>query len=119
MYFALFIVFGVSGALIVVVGRLCAKGEVTRDYWPGVRTLATLESDAAFRIANAVAGPWIEAAGWVFAATGVAALVLWFADLPYWTLATLTLVSISAGLALVGWGSLRGVRAARDLTAIR
>ncbi|MCA1671945.1 MAG: SdpI family protein [Actinobacteria bacterium] len=64
----------VSGAALGTVGLLGWRQRLPRNRFAGVRTPATLRSDAAFAVANRVAAPTVLAAGAVCAAAGALAL---------------------------------------------
>ncbi|MDQ3887288.1 MAG: SdpI family protein [Actinomycetota bacterium] len=62
-----------AGLSLLSVGLLGWRGVLRRNRVAGVRTPASLRSDAAFRIANRVAGPPVTAAGVVCIAGGALA----------------------------------------------
>lgn len=64
----------VTGAGLVTVGLLGWRRWLPRNRFAGIRTPATLRSEAAFRAANRVAAPPVLAAGGVCAAGGALAL---------------------------------------------
>lgn len=64
----------VAGAGLLTVGLLGWRRRLPRNRFAGVRTPATLRSDAAFIVANRVAAPPVLAAGAVCAAAGTLAL---------------------------------------------
>lgn len=64
----------VAGAGLLTVGVLGWRRRLPRNRFAGVRTPATLRSDAAFIMANRVAAPPVLAAGGVCAAGGALAL---------------------------------------------
>jgi uncharacterized membrane protein len=64
----------VAGGALLTVGLLGWQGRLPRNRFAGIRTPATLRSDAAFSAANRVAAPPVLAAGAVCAAGGVLAL---------------------------------------------
>ncbi len=97
----------VAGAALLTVGSLGWQQRLPRNRFAGVRTPATLRSDAAFAVANRVAAPPVLAAGAVCAAAGALALG---ADG-----ATLTVIVAVAGVgtvALLIAGGLLGHRVA-------
>lgn len=63
-----------AGALLVAVAVLGARSRLRRNRWIGVRTPATLASDAAFAIANRAAAAPTGAAGAVAVVGGVVLL---------------------------------------------
>ncbi len=63
-----------AGAGLLTVGLLGWRRRLPRNRFAGVRTPATLRSDAAFVIANRVAAPPVLAAGGVCAVGGALAL---------------------------------------------
>jgi hypothetical protein len=73
----------VSGLAVAVVGRRAADGRLGRNALAGIRIRSTLRSDAAWLAGHAAARPASDAAGAVFAVTGLAATVTrsapWFA----------------------------------------
>jgi uncharacterized membrane protein len=62
-----------AGAALLTVGVLGWRQRLPRNRFAGIRTPATLRSDAAFREANRVAAPPVLAAGGVCAAGGALA----------------------------------------------
>ena len=64
----------VAGAALGTVGLLGWQKRLPRNRFAGIRTPATLRSDAAFAVANRVAAPTVLAAGAVCAAAGTLAL---------------------------------------------
>ena len=65
-----------TAAAISVVSRRAADGRLRRNGVAGIRTPATLRSDAAWRAGHEAARGLSDASGAVFAVTGMAALVL-------------------------------------------
>lgn len=63
-----------SGAALLIVGLLGWRGRLPRNRFAGVRTPATLRSEAAFALANRVAAPPVLAAGAVCVVAGALAL---------------------------------------------
>jgi uncharacterized membrane protein len=63
----------VAGAGLSIVGLLGWRRRLPRNRFAGIRTPATLRSEAAFRAANRVAAPPVLAAGAVSAVGGVLA----------------------------------------------
>ena len=65
-----------GGALVpYVVGR-AAGGLLRRNHWVGIRTPATMSSDAAWRAAHAAARGWAVASGAVIALSGLGVLLV-------------------------------------------
>lgn len=64
----------VAGAALLTVGLLGWRGRLPRNRFAGIRTPATLRSDAAFAVANRVAAPPVLAAGAICATAGALAL---------------------------------------------
>lgn len=64
----------VAGGALITVGLLGWQRRLPRNRFAGIRTPATLRTDAAFSAANRVAAPPVLAAGAVCAAGGVLAL---------------------------------------------
>lgn len=101
----------VAGAALLTVGLLGWRQRLPRNRVAGVRTPATLRSDAAFVAANRVAGPTVLAAGAVSALAGALALG---ADGPM-----LTVIVAVAGVGVLGLliaGGLLGHRVATALS---
>lgn len=94
------------GAALVTVAVLGARGRLPRNRWAGVRTPATLASDAAFALANRVAAAPLGAAGGVAVAGGLVTLAGGSA-----TVVVLALTAVGT-VALAGFGGLVGHRAA-------
>ncbi|MGH3440046.1 MAG: SdpI family protein [Sciscionella sp.] len=67
----LLVVFVVLGTLQATVGYRGLRGELPRDGRAGVRTTATMRDDAAFAMANRIAGPPIMVGGLVAVAGGL------------------------------------------------
>ncbi|HEU5473107.1 MAG TPA: SdpI family protein [Actinophytocola sp.] len=65
-----------TGLAVAVVGLLGSRQRLSRNRFVGVRTAASMRSDAAFRLANRVAGPPTVVAGLVGVLAGVAALLV-------------------------------------------
>ncbi|MGH3599278.1 MAG: SdpI family protein [Pseudonocardiaceae bacterium] len=63
-----------AAAALLTVGLLGWQRRLPRNRFAGIRTAATLRSDAAFSAANRVAAPTVFAAGAVCAAGGALAL---------------------------------------------
>jgi uncharacterized membrane protein len=59
-----------AGATLFTVGSLSWRRRLPRNRFAGVRTPATLRSEAAFRVANRVAAPSMLASGVICAAGG-------------------------------------------------
>ncbi|MER7503290.1 SdpI family protein [Nonomuraea pusilla] len=96
-----------AGLALVVPGWLGRAGRLPRNHFAGVRTPSTMRSDAAFRLANKVAGLPTLAAGVVALAGAVTA---WFVPTQEGALAVV-LVATAGMLALVVGGAVMGVRA--------
>lgn len=97
----------VAGAALLVVGLLGWRRRLPRNRFAGIRTPATLRSDAAFAAANRVAAPTVLAAGVISAIAGALAVGTGGAMLT-------TIVAV-AGVGVVGLliaGGLLGHRAA-------
>lgn len=62
-----------AGVALLTVGLLGWQRRLPRNRFAGIRTPATLRSEAAFRVANQVAAPPVLAAGTVCAVTGALA----------------------------------------------
>lgn len=100
-----------AGILLLAVAVLGARSRLRRNRWVGVRTPATLRSDAAFTLANRVAATPGGAAGAVAVAGGAALLGGADGGLG-WVLAA---VSVVGTLVLAGIGGAVGDRAAAGL----
>lgn len=108
----------IIGTLLVLVGLallavavLGARGRLPRNRWAGVRTPASLRSDAAFRIANRVAAAPLGAAGGVGVAGGVVTLV--------GPVGAVSVVVVAvAGLGVVVLGGVGGMLGQRAATAL-
>ncbi|HEX2300683.1 MAG TPA: SdpI family protein [Pseudonocardiaceae bacterium] len=97
----------VAGAALLAVGLLGWRQRLPRNRFAGIRTPATLRSDAAFAAANRVAAPSVLAAGVISAVAGALALG---ADGPM-----LTVIVTVAGVGVLGLliaGGLLGHRVA-------
>lgn len=100
-----------AGVALLAVAVLGARSGLPRNRWAGVRTAATLRSDAAFTVANRVAAAPIAAAGVVAVAGGAATAAGGAA-------ATVVLaVAVLGVLVLAGTGGVLGDRAAASLAA--
>jgi hypothetical protein len=90
----------VTGAAVSVLNRRAADGRLGRNGVAGIRTPATMRSDAAWRAGHAAARGLSDVAAAVFALTGLAALVArdarWFAG------AVLVGMTCGAAVLLVG-----------------
>ena len=106
------------GLALLVVALLGARSRLRRNRFAGVRTCATLRSDAAFMLANRAAAMPIGAAGVVAAAGGsvlLTSVVLAGRPGPVgWVVLT---VAVVGSLALTGLGGVVGDRVAADLAA--
>ncbi|MGH3916646.1 MAG: SdpI family protein [Pseudonocardiaceae bacterium] len=101
-----------AGAALLTVGVLGQRGRLRRNRFAGIRTPATLRSEAAFTLANRVAAPPVLAAGAVCVGTGVLALGT------EGTMLTVIMAISGVGtLTLVIAGGLLGHRAATALPA--
>lgn len=97
-----------AGAALLVVAVLGARTRLRRNRWAGVRTRATMRSDAAFALAHRAAAVPLGAAGAVGVLGG--GVLLAGADGP---LAGVVLVVALVGLlSLAGFGGIVGDRAA-------
>jgi SdpI/YhfL family protein len=103
----------VLGAALVAVAVLGMRRKLRRNRWAGVRTAASLRSDAAFAVANQVAAAPLGAAGGI-ALAGGAALLAGATDVLGWTL---VVVSVVAVFVLAGVGGVAGDRAAAAVPA--
>lgn len=65
-----------GGALVPYVVARAAGGQLRRNHWVGIRTPATMASDATWREAHAAARGWALAAGAVIALSGLGVLVV-------------------------------------------
>lgn len=102
----------VAGVALLTVGLLGWRRRLPRNRFAGIRTPATLRSEAAFRAANHVAAPPVLAAGAVSAAGGA---------LVFGTVGpALTVIVGATGIGVVGLlvaGGLLGHRAAAAIPA--
>jgi hypothetical protein len=98
----------VLGAALLTIAVLGLRRKLKRNRWAGVRTAASLRSDAAFAVANQVAAAPLGAAGAVSVAGG-GALLAGATGLLGWTL---VVVSAVAAFVLTGVGGVAGDRAA-------
>jgi hypothetical protein len=105
---ALGVLLVVLGAALLTIAVLGLRRKLRRNRWAGVRTAASLRSDAAFAVANQVAAAPLAAAGGV-AVVGGAALLAGATGLLGWTL---VVVSTVGALVLTGVGGVAGDRAA-------
>jgi SdpI/YhfL family protein len=101
------------GAALLTVALLGPRRKLRRNRWAGVRTPATLRSDAAFGVANQVAAAPLGAAGGV-ALAGGAALLAGATGVLGWTLVAVSLVAV---FVLAGVGGVAGDRAAAAVPA--
>ena len=97
-----------TGAVVSGVSRRAAGGRLRRNAVAGIRTRATLRSDAAWQAGHAAARGLSDAAAVVFVGTGVLAAVVraapWFAGV--------VLVGMTAGAVLLVVGAARAGGAA-------
>jgi hypothetical protein len=97
-----------TGLVLLAVAALGIRRRLPRNRWIGVRTAATLRSNAAFTVANQVAAAPLAAAGAVAAAGGLALLAGADGGLAWALLA----VSVVGSTVLAGIGGVAGDRAA-------
>jgi hypothetical protein len=102
---ALLVLLGVALLTVAVLGL---RRRLPRNRWAGVRTAASLRSDAAFAVANQVAAVPLGAAGAV-AVAGGGALLAGASGVLGWTLLVVSLVAV---FVLTGVGGVAGDRAA-------
>lgn len=88
------------GALVAVVTRRAADGRLGRNHVAGIRTAATLRSDAAWREGHAAAVGLSDRAGVAFAAGGLLSLV--FRAAPVAAAALIGGVVVGTSLLLLG-----------------
>lgn len=96
------------GALVAVVTRRAADGRLRRNQLAGIRTAATLRDDAAWRAGHAAAVPLSDAAGVVFALSGLLAALSPTAPV----FAGVLLAGVTGAVLLLLLGVRRAVRAA-------
>ncbi|OLT17673.1 hypothetical protein BJF78_12845 [Pseudonocardia sp. CNS-139] len=96
------------GVALITVALLGVRRRLPRNRWAGVRTAASLRSDAAFTVANQVAAAPLGAAGAIAAAGGLALLAGADGALAW----ALLVVSAVGTTVLAGVGGLAGDRAA-------
>ena len=96
------------GIALLTVAALGRTRRLPRNRWAGVRTAATLRSDAAFTVANQVAAVPLAAAGAV-AMAGAFPLLAGAPGALAWVLPAVSLVGM---LVLAGVGGVAGDRAA-------
>lgn len=100
-----------TAGILWIVGVRSTSGTLGRNHLVGIRTYATLESDAAWEAAHQAGGPWLKVAAIGPAITGIVVL-----------LRPTNVVGAAAsmiGLAwLVGWVIAAGVRGSRAARAI-
>ena len=97
----------VAGAAVSLVTRRAADGRLRRNPLAGIRTGATLRSDAAWQSGHVAAVPWADAAGVAFAAGGLLGLALRTSAFP-----VALLGGVLVGTALLLTGTVRAGRAA-------
>lgn len=97
-----------SGLTLLVVAALGLRRRLPRNRWVGVRTAATMRSNAAFTVANQVAAAPMAAAGAVATAGGATLLARADGGLAWALLA----VSLVGATVLAGLGGVAGDRAA-------
>lgn len=98
-----------AGVALIVVAGLGARNRLRRNRWAGVRTGATLRSDAAFALANRVSAAPMAAAGAV-AGVGGAVLLAGADGMLGWVVLTVSVVGM---LVLAGVAGVAGDRAAQ------
>jgi hypothetical protein len=98
----------VLGVALLTVAVLGLRRKLRRNRWAGVRTPASMRSDAAFAVANQVAAAPLGAAGGV-ALVGGAALLSGATEVLGWTLVVVSMVAV---FVLAGVGGVAGDRAA-------
>lgn len=64
-----------GGAVIIGAGVICWRGPLRRNRWAGIRTSASMRSEAAFQAANRAGGPVIAFGGAAGVLGGLAALL--------------------------------------------
>ena len=101
------------GAALLTIAILGLRRKLRRNRWAGVRTAASLRSDAAFAVANQVAAAPLGAAGAV-AVIGGGALLAGATGLLGWTLVAVSTIAV---FVLTGVGGVAGDRAARAVPA--
>lgn len=97
-----------AGLALLAVAVLGARSRLPRNRWAGVRTPATLRSDAAFAVAHRVAAAPLAAAAAVSVACG-AVLLAGATGLLGWVLLAVSVVGM---FVLVGTAGVAGDRAA-------
>lgn len=105
-----------GGGVTVVVSRRARSGRLERNHLAGLRTTATLVSDAAWRRAHEVAGGRMQAAGWLLVGTGVTAAGVALAGAADAGVGMTILAGTAIATGVLLWGCVAGHRAARDLT---
>jgi uncharacterized membrane protein len=104
------LVVGVAGVALVTVGVIGARGKLPRNSWVGLRTPATMASDAAFTAANRAAAVPVAIMGGA-AVVGAALLVAGIARTVPQVVVTLGSVALTL-LAMAIVAMVRGNRAA-------
>jgi hypothetical protein len=64
-----------GGTVTIGAGVICWRGRLPRNQWAGIRTSASMRSEAAFRAANRAGGPVIAYGGAAGVLGGLAALL--------------------------------------------
>ncbi len=117
MPFALHLIAGsllvLAGLMLLCVGVLGARSRLRRNRWMGVRTRATMRSDAAFALGNRVGAAPAGAAGLVALLGGVVLLFGADGGLDWVVLA----VSAIGALGMAGFAGVVGDRAAAGLVS--
>jgi hypothetical protein len=103
----------VLGAALLTYALLGMRRKLRRNRWFGVRTAASLRSDAAFAVANQVAAAPLGAAG-VVGVLGGGALLAGATGVLGWTLFAVSAVAV---FVLTGVGGVAGDRAAGAVPA--
>lgn len=103
-----------TGVALAVAGSLGWRGSLPRNRFVGVRTVAAMASDDAFRAGNRVAGPVLVAAGLVAVLGGLAALAAPSAA----AFAVVAAVAAAGALGLALAGGVLGSRAAASTRSV-
>ncbi len=101
-----------AGITLLVMGYAPARGWLGRNRWIGIRTPATLRSDAAWLAAHQVARPWMVASG--VALLGAVCCLGAMPPSPGTALVACLAVAVVGACTVMA--ALRGHRAARALT---
>jgi uncharacterized membrane protein len=107
------VIFGVilvgAGTALLLIGWRGVRGRLRPNRYAGVRTEATLRSEAAFEIGNRAAGPALIAAGAVGLLCGASLPLLPALS----SVVLVTVIGVIGGFALMTIGGLVGNRAAQ------